>query len=110
MGRENAEKFYIDREETLNVIRKYGEEREESRNAPPAWTAERIEKLVEAIDKFPGSSSFFNATKIRRTFTGLNITMGECERCGNKLIWYTDNRIKRCPYCAARWKVIPDIE
>lgn len=110
MAKDEAERFFIEREAALNAIRRYGDEREEARNEPPAWTAEKIARRIEAIDAIQESSNFFKTTKIRRTFTGLNITTGECDKCGAKLIWYTQNRIKRCPYCAARWKVIPDIE
>lgn len=91
---------YINRDKVLSLIEEYAEKREDHSKCNPAWTASQIATI---LSKLPvKESGFLNYGLIQPDFTGINLSLGVCHTCGKKLIWYTKDPIKGCPYCFTR--------
>lgn len=104
MGNEGMEGAiqYINRDQVLNLIKDFGEQREKYNKCSPALTASQIATMINGLKT--KAAGFISFGEIRTTFTGLNMCMGTCCTCGKKLIWYAKEPITGCPYCFTRWK------
>ena len=93
---------YISREKALSLIKDYGEQRYDQNKCSPTWTASQIASMLAKLPT--RSTGFIKHGVIKPIFTGINISMGVCGNCGEKLIWYTEAPVKGCPHCFSRFK------
>lgn len=91
---------YISRDVAVATLLEWADKNANMRHNSPAFTARRCAEIIAAQPSMDGE--VIVRGPIRQEFTGLNITFGKCSRCGHKLIWYTEDPVKGCPYCFMR--------
>lgn len=105
MANESVERQYLDRNEVLNVLEEFSESRYDQPKASPSYTADQLEKIIKKLRVRGVGDGVREFGEIHTTFRGINLTMGNCNRCGKKLVWYTTEPFNRCPYCGMRRKI-----